>query len=295
LEDTKMKRWLWLMAGLVVLGLLASACTGGGDGGAPDGGEEPPAVEDVSPTPAPTAEETSPTPAPTEEPSVSSKELGVSQEAFGAVQGFLQPFGLAGGLQPLAAGDLVEGGPLEAMLLSSEDVPAGYQQLFTGSFEFDASFEDPSLGEVMAAMSMFADEGEQSGIMSMVMQAEDEAVLQEGLTEIGEADLAEFEAAFDAYSLFGIEITNVRQVNASELGDGGFGFGFTMDFSGLAAELGELYGEEAGEFTTMDMEMVMFVDGSVVGMAMTFAVDDAALASRPLAEIMAAKVAAAAV
>ncbi|MFQ5880773.1 MAG: hypothetical protein ACE5IZ_11465, partial [Dehalococcoidia bacterium] len=272
-------------------GLLASACTGGGgDSDASEGGEEPPAVEEVSPTPAPS----SPTPAPTDEPSVSSEEVEVPQEALGPVQGFLQPFGLAGGLQPLAGGrSLAEGGPLEAMLLSAEDVPAGYEKLFAGSFEFDASFEDPSLGTVTAAMAMFADEGEQRGIMSMVMQMEDEAALQEGLAEINDADFAEFEAAFDAYSLFGIEVTNVRQVDASGLGDGGFGFGFTMDFSALAAELGEEYGGETAEFSTMDLEMVMFVDGSVVAMVMTFAVDSAAPASRPLAEIMAAKVAAA--
>lgn len=294
-----MKRWLWLLAGLVVLGLLTSACTGGGGGGTSDGGEEPPAVEDVSPTPAPA----SPTPAPTEEPSLSSEELAMPQEALDVAQGFLPSFG---GLQPLSglgAGgpegfpELMQGGPLEALLLSSEDVPAGYQQLFSGSLEFDASFEDPSLGEVTMAMAMFADEGEQHGIISMLMQAEDEALLQEDLAEIDEMDFAEWQEAFEAYSLAGIKVTNVRQVDASALGDGGFGFGFTMDFSELVTELGEAFEEETAEaeFTAMDLEMVMFVDGSVLAVVMTFAMDDAAPATLPLAEIMAAKVAAAVV
>ena len=176
------------------------------------------------------------------------------------------------------------------MLLSQDDVPAGYQKLFGGSFDVAA----PSLGDTTMAMSMFMDEGEQSGIMSMVMQAEDESVLQEDLGEIGAVDFAEIEEAFTALSLFGIEVTNVREVDASGLRDGGFGFGFTIDFSSLSAELGEAFeGEgfegEAVEFTAMDMEMVMFVDGLVVGIVMTFSMDGGALASRPFAEIMAAK------
>lgn len=288
-----MRRWLWLLAGLLVLGLLASACTGGGGDSASDGGEEPSTVEKVSPTPAPT-----------EEPALSSDGIGLPPEALGVVQGFLPSFGRTGAAQPLfdlaadgATGfpELMQGGPLEALLLSSEDVPAGYQKLFAGSLGFDASFEDPSLGEVTMAMAMFADEGERHGIISMLMQAEDEALLQEGLAEIDETDFAEIEEAFEAFSLFGIVVTNLRQVDASGLGDGGFGFGFTMDFSELAAELGEAFEEEAeADFTAMDLEMVMFVDGSVAGVVMTFAMDDAALASLPLAEILAAKVAAAA-
>ncbi len=40
--------------------------------------------------------------------------------------------------------------------------------------------------------------------------------------------------------------------------------------------------------------MVMFVDGSLAGIVATFAMDDIALPSWPLAEVMAAKIAAAA-
>ena len=75
------------------------------------------------------------------------------------------------------------------------------------------------------------------------------------------------------------------------LGDGGFGFGYTMDFSALMQELGEAYSGEAPEFSAMDMEMVMFMDGSLAGVVVTFALDDAAPASRPLAQTMAAKIA----
>jgi hypothetical protein len=152
----------------------------------------------------------------------------VPQEAVGVAEGFLEPFGLAGALQPVSAPanlSLSEGGPLEVMLLSSEDVPPGYQKLFAGSssFEIEPTFGEPSPGEVTMAMSMFADEDEQHTIMSMVMQAEDEATSQEGLAEISEVDLAEMEELFAAYELFGIQITNVRLVDASGLGDGGFG------------------------------------------------------------------------
>jgi hypothetical protein len=223
----------------------------------------------------------------------------VPQEAVGVAEGFLEPFGLAGALQPVGGQadlPLTEGGPLEDMLLSSEDVPPGYQKLFAGSssFEIEPSFGEPSPGEVTMAMSMFADEGEQHMIMSMVMQAEDEAVAQEGLAEISEVDLAEMEELFAAYELFGIQITNVRLVDASGLGDGGFGFGFTMDFSALIEELGEEpLGEEAMELSAMDMEMVMFLDGSLVAMVMTMGTDEAAPLSQPLAEIMAAKMTAA--
>ncbi len=146
------------------------------------------------------------------------------------------------------------------------------------------------------AMSMFADEGEQHIIMSTVMQAEDETVLQEALAEIRGMDFAEIEEAFSAFELFGIEMTNVRLVDASGLGDSGFGFGYTMDFSALMEELGEGFGEEpldeeAPEFSAMDMEIVMFMDGSLAGVVVTFALDDAAPVSRPLAETMAAKIA----
>ena len=255
-----MKRWLWLLAGLLVLGLLA-ACTGGGDGGASDGGEKP------------AAEQTEAT-----------------QSTLEVAQGFLQQFGLVATGPAGFSGFLAQGGPLEALLLSAENLPPGYERLFADS----ASSEDPSLGQVTMAMSMFADEGQQQGVMSMVMQAENEAVLQQGLAGMGQVDFAEIQKAFAAYTQFGIQVTNVRPVDASGLGDGGFGFAFTMDFSALSAALGDAYGEEA-PFTTMDMEMIMFVDGSVVGMVVTFAMGDAAPASRPLAEIMAAKVAAAAV
>ena len=223
----------------------------------------------------------------------------VPQEAVGVAEGFLQPFGLAGALQPLgdpADLSLTEGGPLEDLMLSSEDVPPGYQELLAGSssFETEPSFGEPSPGEVTMSMSMFADEDEQHIIMSTVMQAEDEAVLQEALAEIRGMDFAEIEEAFSAFELFGIEMTNVRLVDASGLGDSGFGFGYTMDFSALMEELGEGFGEEpldeeAPEFSAMDMEIVMFMDGSLAGVVVTFALDDAAPASRPLADIMAAK------
>ena len=80
------------------------------------------------------------------------------------------------------------------------------------------------------------------------------------------------------------------------MGDDGFGFGYTVDFSALMEELGEELGEEplgeeAMEFSAMDMEIVMFLEGSLVGMVMTMGTDDAAPASRPLADIMAAKMA----
>ncbi len=249
-----MKRWLWPLAGVLVLGLLA-ACNGGGDSGATDGGREPSPVETISPPPAPT---TAPTPAPTAAPPASGEEEA-APEALEVLQQFLPSFG---GGQPLSdlAGlpGLTEGGPLEALLLSQEDVPPGYQKQFAGSLGLDASYQDPTLGPVTMAMSMFADEGQQRGIMSMVMQGEDEAALQEGLGEIEETDFAEFEQAFESYSLLGIKVTNVRQVDASGLGDGGFGFGFTMDFSGLTEELGEAFGaealsQEAPEFTSMDL------------------------------------------
>lgn len=288
-----MKRWLWLPAGLALLGLLASACTSGGGNGTADSGGEPPAAEEASPMSEDGVDEPQDV-------------VGTAEgfiESLGMAQGFLQPFSSTGGLEALSGftegdltgllGSLSQGGPLEAMLLSEEDVPAGYQELFAGSFDV----ADPSLDETAMAMSMFADEGGQGGIVSIVMQVEDESVLQEDLGEIGTTDFAEIEQAFDAYALFGIEIANLREVDVSGLGDGGFGFGFTMDFSGLSAEFGEAFeGETADaevlEFSAMDMEMVMFVDGSVVGIVVTYSMDGGALASRPFAEIMAAAVAA---
>jgi hypothetical protein len=145
------------------------------------------------------------------------------------------------------------------------------------------------------ATSMFADEGEQHIIMSLVMQAEDEAVLQEVLAEIRGFDFAEMGETLSAFELFGIEMTNVRLVDASGLGDGGVGFGYTMDFSALMDDLGEGFGgepldEETLEYSAMDMEIVMFMDGSLAGVVVTFALDDAAPASRPLAQTIAAKI-----
>ncbi len=221
----------------------------------------------------------------------------VPQEAVSVAEGFLQPLGLAGALQPVsdpADLSLTEGGPLEELVLSSEDVPSGYQELFAGSTSFDMepSFGEPSPGEVTMAMSMFADEDEEHMIMSMAMEAEDETVLQEALAEVRGFDLAEIEEAFGALELFGIDITDVRLVDASGLGDDGLGFGYTVDFSALVDELdGEPLGGEAPEFSAMDMEMVMFMDGSLLGAVVTFALDDAAPASRPLAETMAQKIA----
>jgi|GEM_PF-4248735 len=275
-----MKRWLWLLIGLSVLGLIV-ACAGGAE--------------------TPSKKMASPTPAPTEQPPVSFDET--PQGTLEVMESLLQPFSVSGGLSPLGGltagsggafpGSLVQGGPLEQMLLSADDVPAEYQQLFAGSFNLDAGLVDPSLGQMTMAMAMFADEAQQQGIMSIVVQAENADVLQQSLAEANEFDFAQIQEAFDAFSTFGIQVTNVRQVDASGLGDGGFGFGFTMDFSQLSAELGEAYG--SSEFTNLDMEMVMFVDGSLMGMVATFAMDDAALPARQWAEIMAAKMASATV
>ncbi len=224
----------------------------------------------------------------------------VPQEMVGVAEGVLQPFGLAGALQPLgdpANLSLTQGGPLEELILSSDDVPSGYQEMFAGSSSFDVepTLGGTSPGEVTMATSMFADEGEQHIIMSLVMQAEEEAVLREVLAEIRGFDFAEMGETLSAFELFGIEMTNVRLVDASGLGEGGVGFGYTMDFSALMEDLGEGFGgepldEEALEFSAMDMEIVMFMDGSLAGVVVTFALDDAAPASRPLAQTIAAKI-----
>jgi hypothetical protein len=216
---------------------------------------------------------------------------------------------LLGTLNPFQFLDAMEGLPmsqdvdpsLKAVLLDAGDLPPDFLSL--GEFTFSL---DSEVGTIEMAASQFSSGDMMADdlgtmVMSAVMTLPPEALEELGdLSDLEGLTQADLEAMQAEVEEFGMEFAELELLDASGLGDGGFGFGYTMNFSALMEGLGEGFGEgfgeepldeEAPEFSAMDMEIVMFMDGSLAGVVVTFALDDAAPASLPLAQTMAAKIA----
>ena len=126
-------------------------------------------------------------------------------------------------------------------------------------------------------MSIFADDMGEDMIVSMVIYLEDGDEVSKALNEAEDLSFEEMEEVFDMMGGFlEMELIDTREIDVSHLGDGGFGFGMTLEM----AELG-----------TMDSEYAVWGDGPVMAVVMTMAMDGGSTADVvPLAEIMADKI-----
>lgn len=172
---------------------------------------------------------------------------------------------------------------LDELVLSEGDVPVDFSSLGSMDFDFDLDFLDLPLPQGMTAhMSMFATPDSEDMIISMVIVMEDDTLLEEAFSQMGDLSPEEMEEAFSMfgdYSDLGLTLLDTRELDVSDLGDQAYGLGLTM---------------EMPQVGVMDCEMVFFGEGPVLAVAMTMAMrGGTAVDVRPLADTMADKIEAA--
>jgi hypothetical protein len=252
------------------------------------GGDEP-AKSTVS-TPTDSAGTGDDTTAPTIDDSTAGDTSGDTSggNAVTNVLGTFDPLSLVGALSSGEAptlGDPIAGsevdGSLSDALIQEGDLPAGFQS--AGEMSFSMPVEGATAD---MAMRMFASGDLESGDFgTMVMSAAIESAEMANAgdfdpSQLSEEDLAE---ATGAMSSLGINVTELRLLDASGLGEGGFGMHMQMDFAELFAGFGELTGAEDVP-TAMAFDMYAWVRGDRMYMVMVmstsgdFGVDGRALA-----------------
>jgi hypothetical protein len=242
-----MKRFLTAVALMTVLALMLACGSGGGEKEpAGDGGG---AQEGQAPPVATSA--ATPTATPTAEP-IPSPAAGLAED-------------------------------LDELVLGEGDVPIDFSSLGNMDFDFDLDFLDlPTPQGMTAHMSMFATPDSEDMIVSMVILMEDDTLLEEAFSQMGDLSPEEMEEAFSMfgdYSDLGLTLLDTRELDVSSLGDQAYGMGFTM---------------EMPQVGVMDCEMVFFGEGPVLAVAMTMNMGGGtAVDVRPLADTMADKIEAA--
>jgi hypothetical protein len=177
---------------------------------------------------------------------------------------------------PSAASDLRE--QMGELVLSEDDVPAGFSLLGSMDLDFGLDFLDmPSPQGVTAYMSMFATPESEDMIVSMAILMEDDTALDEAFSQIDDLSIEELQDAFDMMGAYAdVTLLDSRELDVSGLGDRAYGLGLTM---------------EMPQVGTMDSEMVFFGEGPLLAMAMTMAMGGGtAVDAVSLAETMADKI-----
>ncbi|HLB23604.1 MAG TPA: hypothetical protein VJP07_05880 [Dehalococcoidia bacterium] len=268
---------VWLAAASIV----AAAC-GGGDKAA-----EP--TKRPAPTPEatlPKAEATVAVAEPTEGASTRASDgAGTVSSVFSSLfQG-----GTSGGSTLRGAGGGDES--LKAYLPSEDDFPSDYTPF--GSFTYSTPAGSSDLGAMDMAMTMAmkgdpstfgsVDDPSQLDFSSLEMMIA--AVIRpEDLQSLGDAfadmtgmspESIEDEINSAIGDIEGFEVTRFEVLDASGLGDGGFGMEMTIDMSGLAEMLGALgAGEDAPGLEAMTMRMYVFARGDYMGAVMRIGFSD---------------------
>ena len=214
----------------------------------------------------------------------SSSRSGAISDLFGSV--FSNGFSGGGAAAGLGGGDE----SLLELLPETSDFPSGYTSL--GEMTFSAPAGSSELGAVDMAMAMamkgdFADlagatdpsEVDFSSIemmVAMVMRPEDLQALGDAFGEIENLDEDEIQDEINRSlgGMEGFEVERFEVLDASGLGDGGFGMEMTIDMSGFAGLFGALGGEDAPTFEAMTMRMYIFGRGDYVGAVMRIGFSD---------------------
>ena len=271
---------------LLPLALLATACTAGGDDIAddatgPEATETPAAVSDPA-TDGATQEEAAEPPAAISDSSTDEGERAAADILSGA----LNPFQLLSSLGGESLSQEVDPA-LKAALLDADDLP---DFLPLGEFNISTPTE---YGAVEMAASMFVSGDLVSGEFGAMVMSGAMAIPQEALDELG--DLNELknltEADLDALQAeAGLLGADFRLLDASGLGEDGFGMHMEMDFSGLLGGFGATE-EDDVPFQGIAMDIYVFLRGEhVLILMMMWPTDQPPPAdARDLAERMDAK------
>lgn len=229
---------------LLCLALFVAACSSeksSPPASRPDAAEEPTAVDD-------------------------STTLADSDPAGNPFLAGLNPLELMSGLEGLSAGPADP--KLASLLLETSDLPPGFVTL--GEFGATVTSE---YGDVNLATNVFTNGDPESDdlaamgtmVMSAAIALPPEAVedLQQTTDEFSQEDLEQLLVeAGDVGGFFNVEL-----LDASGLGDGGFGMRLTMDLGDLASAFGAP--EEKAEAAAIVMETFVFQRGERMLMVLT--------------------------
>ena len=244
-------------------------------------------VAEVTPTPTEAPPALTPTPA-----DDSATGSGDGGAAVTSVLNTFDPLSVVGALSSGAApqlGEPIEGsqadGSLGEALLQQGDLPAGFETF--GEMTFSMPVEGTTAN---MALNMFATGDMEGGdfgtlVMSGVIESADMAALGDlDATELSEGDLAE---VGEALSNVGIQVGDLRLLDASGLGEGGFGMHMEMDFSELFAGFQELIPDESMP-TAFAWDMYAWAHGDRMYMLMVMWTPGAAgvVDARALADIV---------
>ncbi len=240
----------------IALAMLAAVACGGSD--------KSPAPSEPPQATATTAPSSSSSPAAS----------GGGEEAVGGIFNTIFSSGaLTRGTSSGASGAMPAGDEsLKQYLLNESDVPAGYSSLGEFSYRLPDGISKDGGMDMAASMFMSGDPAatDPSGstiMMSMVLKPDDLTQLWEQFSQaenLSEQDLRD--AFAQGAGLGGMKITNVQVLDASGLGEGGFGMAMTIDMSELMGGFaGAAGGTEAGadlaKLSTMTMRMYIFAKG----------------------------------
>lgn len=216
-----------------------------------------------------------------------SSSSGAVSDLFSSV--FSSGFSGGGSSAGLGGGDQ----SMLAFLPSEDDFPSDYTSL--GEFTFSAPAGSSELGAVDMAMTM-AMKGDMASLgavedpseidfssiemmMAMVMRPEDLQELGDAFEEIKNLDEEDIQDEISrgfGEDMEGFTVQNFEVLEASDLGDGGFGIEMTIDMSAFGELFGAFAGgsENAPQLDAMTMRMYIFGQGDYVGAVMRFAFSD---------------------
>ncbi|TAK55533.1 MAG: hypothetical protein EPO22_14395, partial [Dehalococcoidia bacterium] len=162
---------------------------------------------------------------------------------------------------------------LKQYLLTASDVPSGYTSMGDFSYRLpDGISKDGSMDMAasmfMAGDPMATDPSGSTIMMSMVLKPDDLTQLGEQFSaaeNLSEQDLRDA-LAQGGEGLGGVKITDVQVLDASGLGEGGFGMAMTIDMSELLGGFANSAaaadaGVDVASLGTMTMRMCIFAKG----------------------------------
>ena len=186
---------------------------------------------------------------------------------------------------------------LEAALLDADDLPADFVPL--GQFTLSIPGDVGPI-EMTASQFVIGDlEGDfDAMVMSAVMALPPEALRELGdLSDLEAAAQAEFSQGIAEAEQFGLALGDFRLLDASGLGEGGFGMHMELDLGALLGELVTAFGAPEEEIPAAGfvIEMYMFLRGDrmLMVVVMESLGRSTGVDARELAETMDAKAAAA--
>ena len=275
-----MKRMLF--GAMVAVALLAAAC-GGGD---------KKQSQSVAPTQSVATEAAAPTSVASSTPAARVTKTPASNDKKAASGVFSSLFGSAlsggGGTSGLGEGDPA----LKNYLPGASDLPAGYTS--SGEFTFRTPDGISSSGGIDIAASMAfsgditsRDPSKLGILMTMAMKPDDLQALGDAFSQFKNLSQQDLADALGQGAGQGLNIKDMRVLDADGLGDGAAGFQITMDLGALSGAFGGATGGAGAAVpSSMTMRMYMFARGNYAGavIRMSFAdglsndVDELALA-----------------